>query len=606
MICILAFLTVFGACAAEGVSVDGVSGLVRPGSEAEIRFTVPADGTADLALSQDAEGTRILSLIALGVEVQEGANVLYWNGTDQGVAAPEGEGFVVVRFGNMQASGPVSIGPAVPMLLNVRAGGEGEAAVLAFYATCSGEVSVKIGDAAEQTWIVEAGEGQITLELDGASGSVEGTAVLKDSLGMVSETVSFSVESGEVPEQGSTGQENVIFPDTEVLLDEEVEGESGSTGESGTEESAASAQDDGVFTPSTTSPYAPMENEVNYWTTPMDITDEAAVWAMITEPITVLDNGKKNNQKTQVVIRSAPDENSDGVGVVTMVSQGVRILERGDEWTKIECYSSSFHDSKVKAWNMLVQGYVPTGYLKTVVPDQEIGYVVDKLTQRIYIFQNGHLMDSLLVSTGHANEKQPYNETRSGEFLLLVPAVGGYEDDGMYVQMAIRYNGGDMMHQVPYTLARDGTKYFGTFEPRLGTKASHGCIRVQRRKTPDGYNIEWIWKHKKNNQKFLIWEDWQGRQLSCPDADTALYYNPKGGKYYHSSATCNSAKGVTFSQFTYGELESEGFASLSRCTWCNPPLRRAEIDEINALYAPGGDHDPILTQARIKSAESGK
>ena len=597
--------------------LEEINGTIRPGNAVEIVFHAPYAGRADILLSRDAEGTEILSVIAWEYAAESGMNSLYWNGTDQGVVAPEGDGYVLLRMQDAQAVMPVHIGPVMPMLLNASAQMRDAVLELTFFASCPGQVTVRLeaenGGVDERVYDCLAGQQTLAVEAGGVQGAGTGRAVLRDDTGTASAAAAFEfLFPEEAPVVQASHVENT--ESTDVVLDEEVVlgGEEyvempAQDGEDMPQEEAAqNVQDSGVFTPSTTSPYAPMEGETNYWTTPMDITDEAAVWAAIIEPITVLDNGKKNAQKMQVVIRSEPDENSEGVGVVTMVSQGVRILEPGEEWTKIECYSSSFHDSKVKAWNMLVQGYVPTSYLKTVVPDQEIGYVVDKLTQRIYIFQNGHLMDELLVSTGHANEKQPYNETRSGAFLLLVPAVGGYEDDGMYVQMAIRYNGGDMMHQVPYTLARDGTKYFGTFEPRLGTKASHGCIRVQRRKTPDGYNIEWIWKHKKNNQKFLIWEDWQGRQIAYPDADETLYYNPKGGKYYHSSETCNSAKGVHFTAFTYGELESEGFAGLTRCTWCNPPLRTAEIDEINALYAPGGDHDPILTEARRKSAESGK
>ena len=110
--------------------------------------------------------------------------------------------------------------------------------------------------------------------------------------------------------------------------------------------------------------------------------------------------------------------------------------------------------------------------------------------------------------------------------------------------------------------------------------------------------MEWIWDNRKHNVKLVIWEDWQGRQIPYPEEDSAVYYNPKGGEYYHSAETCYCAKGKTFTAFTYGELDSEPYSKLRRCSWCTPPLRKSEIDEINALYAPGGDHDPILTEAR--------
>ncbi|MBQ8161295.1 MAG: L,D-transpeptidase [Clostridia bacterium] len=356
-----------------------------------------------------------------------------------------------------------------------------------------------------------------------------------------------------------------------------------------------------AFTPAHTSPYEGLDTTFNYWTMPMDITDEEAVWEMLMQPMTVLDNGKKNAQKAQVTLHAQPSLDSAGVGVVTMVSQGVHVLETLDNgWSLIECYSSSFHDSDVKAWNMLVQGYVETKYLKTVSPDTSMGIVIDKLTQRLYIFREGHLFSTLLVSTGLTNAKQPYNETRSGEFFMLLPAVGGFADGKMVCSMAIRFNSGDLLHEVPHNVNADGTNNYSTFDPKLGTRASHGCIRVQHNKTPEGANMKWIWDHRKNNVKLVIWEDWQGRQIPYPEDDTVVYYNPNKGKMYHSSEHCYSASKVTFTPFTYGELDTGEFASLTRCTYCNPPLRKSEIDAINEEHAPGGDHDPILTEARHK------
>ena len=247
-----------------------------------------------------------------------------------------------------------------------------------------------------------------------------------------------------------------------------------------------------------------------------------------------------------------------------------------------------------------MQGYVQTELLKTVQPDPEIALIVDKLTQRLYIFKDGALFSTLLVSTGRANARQPYNETRSGEFLLQLPAVGEFRSDNLYCSMGIRFNNGDLIHEVPHMKNADGTKNYSTTEYKLGTRGSHGCIRVQRKRTPEGTNMKWIWNNKKDNMKIVIWEDWQGRQYSYPADDTPLYYNPKHGKYYHTNETCYSAEDVIFSPFTYGELETEPFASLEACTYCSAPLRKAEIDQINELHAPGGDHDPVLTKAREK------
>ena len=148
-----------------------------------------------------------------------------------------------------------------------------------------------------------------------------------------------------------------------------------------------------------------------YWETPMDYTDTQAVWAMLMAPITVIDG----NFRTQIHLMAEPRADSAEIGEITCASQGVHVLETLDNgWTKIECYSSSFAGSKTKAWNQLLTGYVETETLKEVEVRTEFGLVVDKLTQRLYIFQDGKLFDELAVSTGLGTKADPENETRSG------------------------------------------------------------------------------------------------------------------------------------------------------------------------------------------------
>ena len=381
----------------------------------------------------------------------------------------------------------------------------------------------------------------------------------------------------------------------EVLLDEEEDAG----------EAPAPAAEAGVFTPSTGSPYESAPEAGSYWTLPMDVTDEQAVWRMLMEPVTVVDIGKKSGERVQAYLYEEPDDRSKKIGVVTCESQGVRVIEHLDNgWSRVECYSSSFHDTKVKAWNLLVSGYIRTAWLKKVEPNPDFGIVIDKLSQRLYVFKDGKLLSTLLCSTGivqwNGKKYQPYNETRSGEFLFM-SKVGVLKSDRMLCDMAIRFNSGDMIHEVPHVLNADQTKNYKATEPKLGTKCSHGCIRVQRHKTPEGVNMAWIYSRVKSGSKvkIVIWEDWQGRQLPLPDGDTVLYYNDNGkGSYYHRTETCECAPGVTFSPFTYGRLEEKPFRGLAACPWCVPERRPEEIAEINERYAEGGDHDELLTRLR--------
>lgn len=385
----------------------------------------------------------------------------------------------------------------------------------------------------------------------------------------------------------------------DVMLDDEPASDDSSDAGDG------NADDSVVFTPSYGSPYPVQAGSHSYWDLPMNITDEAAVWDMLMKPITVVDVGKKSSERVQAYLYEEPDEHSKRIGVVTCESQGVRVLEdAGNGWTKVECYSSSFHDTKVKAWNLLVNGYIKTAYLKEVTPNPDFGIVIDKLNQRLYIFQDGKLLTTLLCSTGitqwNGKKYQPYNETRSGEFLLM-SKVGVLKSDRLLCDMAIRYNSGDMIHEVPHVLNGDGSKNYKNTEPKLGTKCSHGCIRVQRYKTPEGVNMGWIYNRVKSKSKIkiVIWEDWQGRRLPVPSGDTTLYYNANGkGQYYHRTAQCNSAPSVTFSPFRYDQLGEEPFSKLKACPWCVPEMRPEDIEEINDTYAPGKDHDELLTRLR--------
>ena len=362
------------------------------------------------------------------------------------------------------------------------------------------------------------------------------------------------------------------------------------------------------ITPAFRSTETPVEDhEGCYWCTPMSLEDEDAIWKMLTSPITVADV----NMNKQTVVYAEPDENSEGIGMLTGQSQGVHVLETLEGgWTKVETYSTSFHDSKVKNFNAFVTGYVPTKKLKTVEVNQNYGIIIDKLTQRLYFFRDGHLETSLAVSTGKYNPKakkqQPYNETRSGEYLIIYTKTGALrdEDSGMVCSYALKFNAADYIHEVPHKKNADGTLNYRGFEEILGKRASHGCIRVQAKKNSQGYNMKVLAdliKKRKDKAciKLVIWEDYQGRQVQIPDDDTPLYYNPNKGTMYHAVAECDSVKKSVrpLTAFTYGELEDEQFSKLTACPYCMPTPRRAVLEEINQehMEASPGDVMSVYT-----------
>ena len=55
-------------------------------------------------------------------------------------------------------------------------------------------------------------------------------------------------------------------------------------------------------------------------------------------------------------------------------------------------------------------------------------------------------------------------------------------------------------------------KDFSIQSALLGTKASHGCVRIQNRPDENGINAYWLWTHLPYHTKVLILDD--------PDART--------------------------------------------------------------------------------------
>lgn len=323
-----------------------------------------------------------------------------------------------------------------------------------------------------------------------------------------------------------------------------------------------------------------------FWQMTEGETDEEIVWQVLTQPMTVL----RGKQREQICVRKRPEEScTDYVGVVTCASQGVHVLEESGDWTLIEAYSSAEEGSAVQVWAERFQGYVKTELLQTLEVSQEYGLVIDKLQQRLFVYKEGKLFSTLLCSTGFPREDTPFNETPAGEY-AIVSWVGGFWAETLYCDMGLRINSGIMIHEVPCTIEKneetgEETRDYHRCERYLGEKASHGCIRVQRELTPERVNAKWLWNNlsRKPVTKVIIWDE-IGRVLSYPDEDYPLYYNPRGGKNYHSSPTCAIVKEKYWplTEFTWGELDEAPYNKLTACPGCAPQLRREEIDELNS------------------------
>ena len=326
---------------------------------------------------------------------------------------------------------------------------------------------------------------------------------------------------------------------------------------------------------------------------------QQAIWDIMMQPITVIQGDQTENVyiTNQPGISARPYKDNCA-GELHGQSQGVRIVEDdadGDGYVLIEAYSNDGTKSESEYVESLaadkVQGYIKKSRLYTDKPSDKYAILVDKLRQKLFLFEDGRIISELLVSTGLNNKNQPYNETPAGEF-LTVSRVGDFKAGSRTIgRFAIRINGGTLLHEVLHDVNADGSRNYGNYEPDLGKKASHGCVRIPRRKNEDGINMEWFWSNLENKTKVIIW-DHKDREMYRPELpgdNLPLFRNPDGGSNYHLDQNCSGVKSKFLpltGDFTYGDLKLEEFKKLTPCAYCGAPQKKAAYYE---LYKAAAD-----------------
>jgi len=235
---------------------------------------------------------------------------------------------------------------------------------------------------------------------------------------------------------------------------------------------------------------------------PIGITEEfmpgendspADIWRKMMLPSVVVDIGFHQHQK----IYETPDRKAKSLGTVHGQTQGLKVIALEGTW------------AKVGAWNhetgAYVEGWVPKSVLKTETPQTDYGLLFDKQTQVLTVFHQGEIYDTLKISTGLGEEKKLYQETSAGSFLTGYHR-NSFSSNGKKFDYVIQYDGGNMIHQIPYYWG-NGKKNFAAGTDQLGTKASHGCIRIQAEPSENkGINAYWLWTHIPYHTRVIVLE----------------------------------------------------------------------------------------------------
>lgn len=227
---------------------------------------------------------------------------------------------------------------------------------------------------------------------------------------------------------------------------------------------------------------------------------DAEIWAIMQQPSVVADLTKQDSHLT---IREGKGKGKE-LGTVHGQSQALEVFEIDGSYARVGAWNHESGD--------YVTGWVKVSSLKVVTPSSEYGILVDKAAQTMTVYYRGEKLDTFPISTGLAAENKLIRETAAGAF-LTVDRIGNFDSDGYAYDHPIRYDGGNLIHQLGYDEV--GTKHdFSDQQPLIGAKASHGCIRVSNIPSEGaGINAYWLYTHLPYGTRVIILDDPDVRTL---------------------------------------------------------------------------------------------
>ena len=224
------------------------------------------------------------------------------------------------------------------------------------------------------------------------------------------------------------------------------------------------------------------------------------VWEIMMKPSVVIN---RTGSSLRFKLREEPSDRSAVAGLVCCATQGLEVLSIEGGWAQVRAASYSN--------GQLVTGWYPLKELVTVTPAPHYAVLVDKRGQTLTVWQDGHPIGTVPVSTGLATEKKPERETSPGAFLTDIHFSRDFAQEGARYDYPLRYQGGNIIHSTGYARiphAAYSVKDYSKNLPMLGEKASHGCVRVSPFASPDcPVNSYWLWTHLPYHTRVIILDD---------------------------------------------------------------------------------------------------
>ena len=224
---------------------------------------------------------------------------------------------------------------------------------------------------------------------------------------------------------------------------------------------------------------------------------EEEIWEIMMKPSVVIDDNGTFRRFDLYSTKNALRTRT--VGTLRCALQGLEVLDTDGTWAYVRAWRHE--DGKP------VEGYYMQKKLTVVKPSAHYGILIDKRDQTLTLYEDGHAVGSVPVSTGLIEGIETYRETPAGAFLTDVHTGASFAQEGYRYEYPLRYDGGNYIHGVGYSRT-SRVRDYSENQKLLGQKASHGCTRVSVM-LQEGckFNIYWLWAHLPYHTRVIILDD---------------------------------------------------------------------------------------------------